>query len=75
MSTRDIIRQQVEELLRDIAAVADDDDLTQQARGDLQRLHLAISFELGKFNQKDTADHTDGGPTRDDLEGVVRHGS
>ena len=74
MSTRDRIEVAVKALLTEIAAAADDEDVTHQAREDIKRLYFGIHWELGKFHQKDTADpFTDGGPTRDDLEGVVQH--
>ena len=74
MSTRDRIEAAVKALLTEISKAADDEDVTQQAREDLKRLYFGIHWELGKFNQKDTVDpFTDGGPTREDIEGVVRH--
>lgn len=74
MTTRDKIKEAVTALLREIAKAADDEDVTQQAREDIKRLYFGISWELGKFNQPDDPDpFTDGGPTREDIEGVVRH--
>ena len=73
-STRDRIEAAVKELLKEIATAADDEDVTHQAREDMKRLCFGINWELGKFNQPSGPDpFTDGGPTRDDLEGVVRH--
>ena len=75
MSTRDRIEEAVEEVLKEIAAAIDDEDITDQARNDMIRLYAAIDHKLQKFNRPTGPDHTDGGPTRDDLEGVVTHGS
>ena len=50
------------------------EDVTQQAREDIKRLYFGIHWQLGKFNQPDGPDpFTGGGPTREDLEGTVRH--
>lgn len=74
MSTRDRIEAAVKALLTEISKAADDEDVMQQVREEIKRLYFGIHWELGKFNHKDTADpFTDGGPTRDDLEGVVQH--
>ena len=74
MTTRDRIEEAVKALLAEISKAADDEDVMQQAREDIKRLYFGIHWELGKFNQKDTVDPLgDGGPTQDDLEGVVRH--
>ena len=74
MTTRDRIEEAVKALLAEIAKAADDEDVTQQARGDIRRLYFAISWELGKFNQPDDPDQfTDGGPTQADVKGEVTH--
>jgi len=74
MSTRDRIEEAVKALLREIAKASDDEDVTQQAREDIKRLYFGIHWQLGKFNQPDGPDpFTGGGPTREDLEGTVRH--
>ena len=74
MTTRDRIEEAVKALLAEIAKAADDEDVTQQARGNIRRLYVAISWELGKFNQPDDPDpFTDGGPTQADIRGEVTH--
>ena len=74
MTTRDRIEEAVKALLVEIAKAADDEDVMQQAREDIKRLYFGIHWELGKFNQPDDPDpFTDGGPTREDLEGTVTH--
>ena len=74
MTTRDRIEEAAKALLAEIAKAADDEDVTQQARGDIRRLYVAISWELGKFNQPDDPDPmSDGGPTQPDVKGEVRH--
>ena len=74
MTTRDRIEEAVKALLAEIANAADDEDVTQQARGDIRRLYFAISWELGKFNQPTGPDPmSDGGPTQADVKGEVRH--
>jgi len=74
MSTRDDIYKKAVDLRTQIAASMDDTDPTEEARDDLGQLWQRIDSALNQFNQPSGPDpFTDGGPTRDDLEGVVRH--
>ena len=74
MTTRDKIEEAVKALLREIDDAAFDDDLTADVRSDLKWLHLGIENALNGFNQPTGPDPlSDGGPTREDQEGTVRH--
>ena len=71
MSTRDRIEAKVKALLTEISNAGDDEDVCELARVDCNKLYAGINAALLKFNRFEG--WTDGGPTRDDLEGVVRH--
>ena len=74
MTTRDRIEEAVKALLREIDDAAFDDDLTADVRNDLQWLHNGIEIVLSTFNKPTGPDPlSDGGPTREDLEGTVTH--
>jgi len=71
---KEIIEEAVNALLKEIAEAIDDEDLTSAARDEMIRLHGAIYRKLQAFNKPTGPDSfTDGGPTREDQEGTVRH--
>ena len=71
MTTRDRIEEAVKALLAEIAKASDDEDVTELARVDCRKLERDIGAALAKFNKFEG--WGDGGPTREDLEGMVRH--
>ena len=75
MTTRDRIKRSVENILQQIEDAAYDHDLTADVRSDLKWLHLGIENALNLFNQPTIPDPftTFRRPTREDLEGTVRH--
>ena len=74
MTTRDRIKRSVENILQQIEDAAYDHDLTADVRSDLKWLHIGIENALNGFNRPTGPDPlTDGGPTREDLEGTVTH--
>jgi hypothetical protein len=74
MSTRDDIYKKVVDLKTQIAWAMDDGDLKPEARRDIADLWQRIDSALNQFNQPTGPDPlSEGGPTRDDMEGTVRH--
>lgn len=74
MTTRDRIKAAVAQMMLEVAMAADDSDLRPEAEQDLRRLYRGILAAWEQFNLPDGPDpFTDGGPTREDLEGTVTH--
>ncbi len=72
MTTRDRIKAAVAQMMLEVAMAADDSDLRPEAELDLRRLYRGIFAAWEQFNLP-TGPDPFGGPTREDLEGMVRH--
>ena len=74
MTTRDRIKAEVAHMMLEVAMAADDSDLGPEAEQDLRRLYRSIFAAWEQFNLPTGPDPmSDGGPTREDLEGTVTH--
>lgn len=74
MTTRDRIKAEVAQMLLEVAMAADNSDLRPEAEQDLRQLYRGILAAWEQFNLPTGPDpFADGGPTREDLEGTVRH--